>query len=79
MEQTTQKIYNISQFAQLLQISVPTLRRWDRDKKLPAYRSPSNGRFYTHQQYVDYLRHSRMSFTVVETLDEVKQNHPVRP
>ena len=35
--------------------SVKTLQRWDRDGVLVAYRSPSNRRYYTHAQYLEYL------------------------
>lgn len=46
------KLYNISQMAKLLNINVKTLQRWDREGILVAQRSPTNRRFYTHQQYV---------------------------
>lgn len=39
----------------MLGVSVKTLQRWDNDGKLKAYRSPSDRRYYTHKQYVDYM------------------------
>ena len=46
------KLYNISQMAKLLNVNVKTLQRWDREGLLVAQRSPTNRRFYTHQQYI---------------------------
>lgn len=42
-------------FAKLIGKSVLTLQRWDRDGKLVAYRSESNRRYYTYQQYLEYI------------------------
>lgn len=50
-----EKIYNVSQFAEMIGKSVKTLQKWDRDGVLKAYRSPSNRRYYTHTQYLEYL------------------------
>lgn len=35
--------------------SVKTLQRWDNGGKLIAFRNPSNRRYYTHNQYVEYM------------------------
>ena len=40
-----------NEFAALVGGSVKTLQRWE----LEAYRSPSDRRYYTHQQYMDYM------------------------
>lgn len=48
-------IYKPQEFAEMVGVSVKTLQRWDKDGKLTAYRSPSNRRYYTHQQYVEYM------------------------
>lgn len=32
-----------------------TLRRWDKESKLIAYRTPSGDRFYTKEQYKIYM------------------------
>lgn len=47
--------YKISKFAKLLNVSTRTLRRWDNDGKLTAYRTPSGDRFYTEEQYKNYM------------------------
>jgi DNA-binding transcriptional MerR regulator len=35
--------------------SVNTLQKWDRKGILPAFRSLTNRRYYTHEQYLAYL------------------------
>jgi predicted site-specific integrase-resolvase len=47
--------YKPQEFAEMLGVSVKTLQRWDNEGKLKAYRSPSDRRYYTHKQYVDYM------------------------
>ena len=37
------------EFAEELEVSVETLRRWDRTGKLPAKRTPANHRYYTQE------------------------------
>jgi DNA-binding transcriptional MerR regulator len=49
-----EKMYSVSQFAELLGKSVKTLQRWDKAGILKAYRTPTNQRFYTHAQYLEY-------------------------
>lgn len=39
----------------MIGVSVKTLQRWDNDGKLKAYRSPTDRRYYTPKQYVDYM------------------------
>lgn len=39
----------------MLGVSVKTLQRWDNEGKLKACRNPSNRRYYTHEQYLEYL------------------------
>lgn len=48
-------IYKPQDFAEMIGISVKTLQRWDRSGKLRAYRSPTDRRYYTHRQYVEYI------------------------
>lgn len=43
----TKSIYKIGEFANLVNLSVSTLQRWDRNKILVAFRTPSNRRYYT--------------------------------
>jgi len=47
--------YKPKEFSEMIGVSVKTLQRWDREDKLKAYRTPSNRRYYTHKQYVDYI------------------------
>ena len=46
--------YSPKQFGKLIGKSVNTLQKWDRKGILPAYRSPTNRRYYTHEQYLQY-------------------------
>ena len=39
--------YKPKDFAELLNVSVKTLQRWDRDKILVAKRNPTGRRYYT--------------------------------
>ena len=49
------KIYKPKEFAELLGVSVRTLQRWDKKGLLVAYRTPTNRRYYTHEQYLEYV------------------------
>ena len=46
--------YSPKQFGELIGKSVNTLQKWDRKGILPAFRSPTNRRYYTHEQYLQY-------------------------
>src|SRR5947209_1711100 len=46
--------YSPGQFGKLIGKSVNTLQKWDRKGILPAFRSPTNRRYYTHEQYLAY-------------------------
>jgi putative resolvase len=46
--------YSPKQFGQLIGRSVNTLQKWDRKGILKAHRSPTNRRYYTHDQYLTY-------------------------
>ena len=48
-------IYKPQEFAEMIGVSVKTLQRWDNDKKLIAFRNPSDRRYYTHLQYIEYM------------------------
>lgn len=39
----------------ILNISMKTLQRWDKDNTLPAYRNPKNRRYYTQEQIDKFL------------------------
>lgn len=49
------QIYSVSQFGKMIGIKTKTLQKWDRDGVLRAYRTPTNRRYYTHEQYLEYL------------------------
>lgn len=46
--------YSPKQFGKLIGKSVNTLQKWDRKGIFPAHRSPTNRRYYTHEQYLQY-------------------------
>ena len=48
--------YSPKAFGRLISRTTNTLQQWDRDGKLCAHRSPiSQRRFYTHDQYLEYM------------------------
>ena len=49
-----ERLYAPREFARLIGRSVKTLQRWDREGVLKAFRSPTNRRYYTHTQYLQY-------------------------
>lgn len=49
------KVYKIHEMAEKLGVSIKTLQRWDNTGKLSARRTPSNQRYYTEDQYLDYI------------------------
>jgi putative resolvase len=49
------KTYKINEFSSLLDRSVRTLQRWDKEGALIAHRNIKNRRYYTHDQYLKYL------------------------
>lgn len=48
--------YKPKDFAELLNVSVKTLQRWDREGILKAKRTPTNRRYYTYNQYLEYIK-----------------------
>ena len=46
--------YKPKDFAELLGASVKTLQRWDRDGILKANRTPTDRRYYTYDQYLQF-------------------------
>ena len=46
--------YKPKDFAELLGVSVKTLQRWDRDNILKAKRTPTDRRYYTYEQYLEF-------------------------
>ena len=64
------------EFAEMIGVSFKTLQRWDKEGKLKAHRTPTDRRYYTHQQYVEYIGESNSShgktviYTRVSTLNQ---------
>ena len=46
--------YKPKDFAELLGVSVKTLQRWDRENILKAKRTPTDRRYYTYEQYLEF-------------------------
>ncbi len=46
--------YKPKDFAELLGVSVKTLQRWDREGILKANRTPTDRRYYTYNQYLQF-------------------------
>jgi len=53
------RIFSIGEFAKLIGKSVSTLQKWDRKGILKAYRSPTGRRFYTLEQYNEYIEQAK--------------------
>lgn len=49
------KVYKINEMAEKLGVSIKTLQRWDVTGQLKAKRTPGNHRYYTEDQYNDYM------------------------
>jgi len=50
------RTYRLNEFARLINRSVKTLQKWDRLGTLKAHRTMTNRRYYTHDQYLEYMR-----------------------
>ena len=46
--------YKPKDFAELISVSVKTLQRWDREGTLKANRTPTDRRYYTYDQYLQF-------------------------
>lgn len=55
MYMSVKKHYKPSEFAELIGVSIKTIQRWDVSGKLPAFRTPTDRRYYTHEQYLEYI------------------------
>ena len=53
-------IYKPGEFARLIGVCIKTLQRWDKEGILKAYRTPTNRRFYTHEQYDRYINNTKL-------------------
>jgi putative resolvase len=59
--------YSPREFGKLIGRTTNTLQKWDRQGTLKAHRSPTNRRYYTHDQYLQYrgLVAQEQGFTIV--------------
>ena len=48
-------------FAEKIGVTVKTLQNWDNDGTLKAQRTPTNRRYYTEQQYLEYIGQGKSS------------------
>lgn len=55
MSDHNSRIYKPKEFSQMIGVSVITLQRWDRNGTLKAYRTPTDRRYYTYDQYLKYM------------------------
>jgi hypothetical protein len=44
--------YKPKDFAELINVSVKKLQRWARENVLKAFRTPTDRRYYTYEQYL---------------------------
>lgn len=58
--------YKPKDFAELLGVSVKTLQRWDREGTLKANRTPTDRRYYTYEQYLQFK-----GTNVIETIKQI--------
>ena len=49
------KQHKPKEFAEMLHVSVKTLQKWDNEGVLKAYRNPKGRRYYTEEQYREYM------------------------
>ena len=57
--------YKPKDFAELIGVSVKTLQRWDREGILEANRTPTDRRYYTYDQY--------LQFKGIKTKNDIRQ------
>ena len=48
--------YKPQDFAEMIGVSVKTLQHWDNDGKLKAFRTPTDRRYYTHKQLLEFTK-----------------------
>ena len=57
--------YSPREFGALIGRAVNTLQRWDRQGILKAYRTPTNRRYYTHEQYLEFIGQKAVAKKIV--------------
>ncbi len=77
-----EQFYTIGQFSHLTNIKVKTLQKWDRDGILVAYRTPTDRRYYTYSQYLDFIGNSsknkNKSVVIYARVSSNKQKHELQ-
>ena len=48
--------YKLGEFARMIGVHPQTLQRYDREQKIVAYRTPTNRRYYTYEQYLKFIK-----------------------
>jgi predicted site-specific integrase-resolvase len=57
--------YSPKEFGALIGRAVITLQKWDREGKLKAFRTPTDRRYYVHDQYLSYIGHKAIVKKIV--------------
>ena len=60
------KIYKPKEFAKKIGVSTRTLTRWDQNGIFKGYRTPTNDKYYTYDQYVEYCLKSGIPIENIE-------------
>ena len=78
--------YKPKDFAELLGVSVKTLQRWDREGTLKANRTPTNRRYYTYDQYLQFKgintkndKRQVVIYARVSTRNQIVNNEELSP
>ena len=61
--------YKPKDYAELLGVSVKTLQRWHREGILKANRTPTDRRYYTYEQYLQF-KGTNVIVTIKQIIDE---------
>ena len=65
----------LNDMAKRLGVSVKTLQRWDREGILVAKRNPNNRRYYTEDQYIEYIGSSNKKDRKIIAYTRVSSNN----
>lgn len=65
----------LNDMAKRLGVSVKTLQRWDREGILIAKRNPNNRRYYTEEQYLEYIGSSNQKNRKIIAYTRVSSNN----
>ena len=67
----------LNDMAKRLGVSVKTLQRWDREGILIAKRNPNNRRYYTEDQYLEYIGSSTKQSRKIIAYTRVSSNNQI--